>query len=158
LKVLSSGINPAVVSCGEQTYTFIKLQNLGQFSESVKLTSQITGTSIGQQTSIVDLEVDQSLQKNFVLDTKSLAPGKYVVETTISYNYGQLIKKSSDLLVQPCSNATVGLIVKPTNTTITPENKTGINLFGTQVSTGTVWLGGGVGFVTLLIVISLFFL
>lgn len=158
LKIISNGINPSVVTCEDQTYTFIKLQNLGQFSETIKMNSQITGTSVSQQTSSMNVDVDQTLEKNFVLDTKTLAPGKYTVLTTISYNFGQTIQKSSDLIVQPCTNATVNVIVKNTNTTVVPENSTGVNLFGTHVSTGTVWLGGGVALLTILIVISLFFL
>lgn len=155
----SIGINPGVAKCDDSLYTFVKVKNLGKFDEDVKFTTEIIGTGIKEESSMFTLDVDEAYQNNQILNIKGLEAGTYTVSHKVNYNTNLFVKEESELRVSACGTGTIGGIdVKPIVDVINQTNTTKISLFGTEMEKGTVYLGGGIAGVFVLILISLFFL
>ncbi len=156
--VESYAINPSIAKCDDTIYTYIKYQNLGKYDEDTQVFTEIKGTDIKASTNNVELGVDEIAQKSLILDISNLEPGTYDVVQTIKYSGISEIREST-LRIDPCSEATVGLVVK--NETI-DENlinnseNTKIDLFGKKIEKTTAYLGAGLGTVSLLIILALF--
>lgn len=162
IEVTGSSINPSMVSCENTVYSFMKVRNLGRYDEDVRFSVEIEGTNIKEQGNIIDLGVDDTIQKNFVLNIESLQPGTYNVVQKVSYADGLFLREENTLRIQECVEDTGGIIVNPINeTNQTTGNVTengGINLFGTEVDKTTVYLGSATALIIVLIIISLFFI
>lgn len=158
----SYSINPRVAKCDKELFTYIKFKNLGKYDKDVKVTVEIEGTNVKKSSSTYELTVDEIDQSSNILDITSLEPGNYNVVQKINYD-GLFIKKESAFTVLECINTSVGVIVKPLDNE-TMNNETGvtdidkITIFGNDFEKPTVYLGGGVGLVVILIVIALFML
>lgn len=157
----SYSINPRTVQCDKQVFTYIKFRNLGQFDRDVQVKTEIVGTNIETSSSTFELGVDDIDQQNLILDVSTLEPGTYTVAQKIIYAGGLFVKKESQLSVLECNeNGGSGVIIKPINETqdnvTEPETDDTINLFGNPVEKTTVYLGSGLAFVVVLIVIGLF--
>ncbi len=155
----SFGVNPGVIKCEGSLYTFAKVQNLGKFDEDVKFTTTIIGTGITKTSSTFELEVDENYQNNQVLDVSGIDAGTYKVEHKVSYNSNLFVKQESSLRVDECRDTSVGIDIdpiQPTNETNSTPNT--YSLFGSDIPKTTVYLGGGIGAVFVLILVTLFFL
>lgn len=156
----SYGVNPGVAKCQDEVYTFMKVKNLGKYDEDVKFSAEIENQGIIAESSLIELDVDNSLQKNLILDIKALEPGMYTVVFKASFN-GQFVKKESEFRVLECSEVNTGLNVKPIEPVNETANETSSNtytVFGQEVAKTTAYLGAGVGAVFVLIIVSLFFI
>lgn len=164
IDVKGSNINPGVVDCEETIYSYIKVKNLGRYDERVSFSVEIEGTSVRDSTDETDLDVDETMQKNFVLDVENLEVGTYKVIQKVEYANGLFLREESTLIVNECVDEG-GIDVNPIedNSTGTGSNgdssdKNNNGFFGDGVSNTTIYLAVGTGFVILLIIISLFFL
>lgn len=166
IEIQSSAINPSVIKCDDKLYTYIKFQNLGKYDEDVKVRTEIVGKGIFEETNKIDLGTDDIMQKNLVLDISKLEAGTYTVQQKIIYSGTLFVKKEDTLKVLNCTDSTVGVVIKETNTTISTNQSAIINqtsdktisLFGEDYEKNTVYLASGVGVVFVLIIISLFLL
>ena len=155
----SFAINPRVVECNDEIYSYIKFRNLGKYDLDVKVKSDILGTNVYEESSLFELNVDDIEQTNHILDISTLEAGTYTVEHKITYN-GLSKKETSTLTVIECKDTTVGIDVKEIDTSNNNMNasNTTFKIFGNEVSKNTAYLGSGLGLIILLIAGTLFLL
>lgn len=164
IEIQTNSINPVTARCDFNLYSYLKVQNLGRFSEQIRFVAQIQGTDISAESNLIDIGVDQVMQDTKVLDISSLEPGNYkLLQRVLIGSIFETVE--SNFQVLECSDSTIGGIDiedlnnqnnNQTNQTIT--DKEGFTLFGEEVEPTTIYLATAVGIVIILIIISLFFL
>lgn len=164
IDLLSNAVSPSLIECEGQIFSFMRIQNLGRFEEEIQVSTEITGTSIKKESTQFDLSVDETVQRNLILDVRNLETGTYEVVQKITYANNLFIRKTSSLRYTACGDKTGGGIdIKPINETTTDDtdttdDKNKINFFGSNIDKSTAYLASGLGIVIVLIVISLFLL
>ncbi len=159
LELVSSAVNPQVLKCDSQIYTYVKYQNLGKYEKNVYVTSEIIGTNIRATSNNAKVSVDGYGQESLTLDVRSLEPGKYTLVQKINYD-GTFTKRETEIIIRECVEGSTGVDIKPINeTNITDTSSVGkINIFGYNMDKTTTYLSLGLGsmvFVILLVGIFL---
>lgn len=159
----SNSINPRTITCDDSMYSYIRVENLGRFTEEIKFLAQIQGTNIESESSFIDINVDRSIQNTQVLDVSSLEPGTYTVLQRVQV--GSIYKtQESQLVVNECGGSTTGGVdIEDLNNQTQNGNQTqttddNMNIFGLELEPLTFYLVTGLSILIILIIISLFFL
>ncbi len=161
INVQSYSVSPNVIKCDSSIYASIRVENLGQYDDEVAITSEIVGTGIQSTTNEIDLNTDDDYSFRNVLDVSNLEAGTYEVVHTIRSKDQKEV--SNTIRVQDCaSQGNTGIEFEDLNNTgINSGNETSnstIELFGEDFENTTVYLGAGLVFISLLIIVSLFML
>ena len=141
-------------------FASIRVENLGQFDDEVTVISEIVGTGIKASSNEIDLGTNDDYSFRNVLDITNLEAGTYEVVHTIRSKDQKEV--SNTIRVQDCNSlGSTGVIVEDLNNTNTIINETSgdtIEVFGEEFKSQTVYLGGGLVLIILLIIVSLFLL
>ncbi len=160
LVIESNAVNPVTLKCEDNVFTFLRVRNLGRFDEDIKITSQIIGTNIISETSLFRLDVDSTSQRNLVLDVSGLEPGEYTLSQRVVYSGNLFNRVDTQIRIDECSPGT-GIIVQPGNETVVQPpmiDDSTITIFGVEMERTTAYLAIAVGFVFILIILTLFLL
>ncbi|MCA9486341.1 MAG: hypothetical protein H6500_00935 [Candidatus Woesearchaeota archaeon] len=164
LKVNSYSVSPITIKCDDKVYAFMRITNFGRYDEDARITAAIRGTSISAESDLFELDLDDTEQRNLVLDISDLAPGTYTVIQKAALSDGSALQtRETDLTILNCSSGT-GIEVKPIPSTNVSDNNSSSNDQNNPVSSlskysfdnTTKLLLVGIGIVVLLIVVSLF--
>jgi hypothetical protein len=160
IEVKSHSVTPNVIKCDTSVFASIRVENLGKFDDEVAVVSEIIGTGIKSTSNEIDLNSNDDYSFRNVLDTTNLEAGTYEVVHTIQSKSTKSV--SNTIRVQDCTtDGSTGVIVGDlgnTSTTPTTDSEDNIQVFGQDVAKQTVYLGGGLALIILLIVVSLFLL
>lgn len=159
LDMTSHSITPTSISCSNTITSFMDVKNIGKYDDTVTFSTQIRGTDISTQSSSQELDVDQRTSQTQQLDVEDLEPGTY---TVVHSAQGELTtSEESTLQVTQCSEG-VDINQTPVNTTTPSQNQTEtgdtVSFFGEEIDRTTAILSSSLVVITLLIVVSLFFL
>ena len=160
IEIQSYSVSPNVIKCDDSMFASIRVENLGQFDDEVTVISEIVGTGIKASSNEIDLGTNDDYSFRNVLDITNLEAGTYEVVHTIRSKDQKEV--SNTIRVQDCNSlGSTGVIVEDLNNTNTIINETSgdtIEVFGEEFKSQTVYLGGGLVLIILLIIVSLFLL
>lgn len=162
IEIQSTSINPVTARCEDNLFSFMRVQNLGRFSEEIRFVSQIVGTDISQQSNLIDIGVNEVIQDTKILDITSLEPGSYTLLQRVQV--GSIFQsRETSFEVFECEGSLIGGVDvndlnQNNNSNSSNEDVEEERSFFDETNQTTIYLATAVGIVIILIIISLFFL